>query len=184
MDAPSGRAAGLAVHQGPVAACVIRGAAGRRPTKQGRSFGTMRQDLAALRAWLLEAGVGHVGMEGTGVCWRPVHAAPEDACTRIVGGAAHMPTLPGHKTDLRAAEWIAEPVRHGLVRASLVPPPEVRGLRELVRHRKALLGSLAAERNRTLKLLASAGITLAGVIEPRVRGLGPADAARPGRGQP
>jgi len=79
MDALIERAAGLDVHQGSVVACIILGAAGRRPTKEVRRFGTMRQDLAALRAWLLEKGVTHVGMEGTGVYWQPVYAALEDA---------------------------------------------------------------------------------------------------------
>ena len=124
----------------------------------------MRQDLAALRAWLLELGVTHVGMEGTGVYWQPVHAALEGAFTLIVGNASHMRNVPGRKTDVKDAEWIADLVRHGLVRASFVPPPEVRVLRDLVRHRKALVGTLAAERNRTLKLLESAGIKLAGVM--------------------
>jgi len=164
MDALIERAAGLDVHQGSVVACIILGAAGRRPTKEVRRFGTMRQDLAALRAWLLEKGVTHVGMEGTGVYWQPVYAALEAAFTLIVGNAAHMRNVPGRKTDVKDAEWIADLVRHGLVRASFVPPPEVRVLRELIRHRKALVGTLAAERNRTLKLLESAGIKLAGVM--------------------
>ena len=110
------------------------------------------------------ARITHVGMEGTGVHWQPVHAALEDAFTVIVGNAAHMRNAPGRKTDAKDAEWTAELVRHGLVRASFVPPPEVRALRELVRHRKALVGNLAAERNRTLRLLESAGIKLAGVM--------------------
>ena len=164
MEAIIERAAGLDVHQGSVVACVILGATERRPTREVRSFGTMRQDLAALRAWLLERGVTHVGMEGTGVYWQPVHAALGGALTVIVGNAAHMRTVPGRKTDVRDAEWIAELVRHGLVRASFVPPPPVRVLRELVRHRKALVGTMAAERNRTLKLLESAGVKLAGVM--------------------
>jgi len=152
------------VHQGSVVACIILSAAGRRPSKEVRSFGTMRQDLAALRAWLLEKGVTHVGMEGTGVYWQPVHAALEGDFTVIVGNAPHMRNVPGRKTDVKDAEWIADLVRHGLVRASFVPPPGVRVLRDLVRHRKALVGTLAAERNRTLKLLGSAGIKLAGVM--------------------
>jgi transposase len=164
MEAIVERAAGLDVHQGSVVACVILGAPGHRPTKEVRSFGTMRQDLAALRAWLLERGVTHVGMEGTGVYWQPVHAALEGAFTLIVGNAHHIKAVPGRKTDVKDAEWIAELVRHRLVRASFVPPPEVRVLRELVRHRKALVGTLAAERNRTLKLLEGAGIKLAGVM--------------------
>ncbi len=164
MDALIERAAGLDVHQGSVVACIILGVAGRRPIKEVRSFGTMRQDLAALRAWLLENGVTHVGMEGTGVYWQPVHAALEGDCTVIVGNASHMRNVPGRKTDVKDAEWIADLVRHGLVRASFVPPPAIRVLRELVRHRKALAGTMAAERNRTLKLLESAGIKLAGVM--------------------
>ena len=164
MDALIERAAGLDVHQSSVVACIILGAAGRRPSKEVRSFGTMRQDLAVLRAWLLENGVTHVGMEGTGVYWQPVHAALEGDLTVIVGNASHMRNVPGRKTDVKDAEWIADLVRHGLVRASFVPPPEVRVLRELVRHRKALAGTMAAERNRTLKLLESAGIKLAGVM--------------------
>ena len=164
MEAIIERAAGLDVHQGSVVACVILGAAGRRIRKEVRTFGTMRQDLAALRGWLLEAGVTHVGMEGTGVYWQPVHAALEGAFTLIVGNASHMRNVPGRKTDVKDAEWIADLVRHGLVRASFVPPPEVRVLRALVRHRKALVGTLVAERNRTLKLLESAGIKLAGVM--------------------
>jgi len=164
MEAIIERAAGLDVHQGSVVACVILAAAGRRPIKEVRSFGTMRQDLAALRAWLLEKGVTHVGMEGTGVYWQPVHAALEGDFTVIVGNASHMRNVPGRKTDVKDAEWIADLVRHGLVRASFVPPPDVRVLRDLVRHRKALVGTLAAERNRTLKLLESAGIKLVGVM--------------------
>ena len=164
MEAIIERAAGLDVHQGSVVACVILSAAGRRPSKEVRSFGTMRQDLAALRAWLLEKGVTHVGMEGTGVYWQPVHAALERDFTVIVGNASHMRNVPGRKTDVKDAEWIADLVRHGLVRASFVPPPDVRVLRGLVRHRKALVGTMAAGRNRTLKLLESAGIKLAGVM--------------------
>jgi transposase len=164
MEALIERVAGLDVHQGSVVACIIIGAAGRRPAKEVRSFGAMRQDLAALRAWLLERGVTHVGMEATGVYWRPVHAALEGAFTVIVGNASRMRNVPGRKTDVKDAEWIADLIRHGLVRASFVPPPEVRVLRDLVRHRKALVGTLAAERNRTIKLLESAGIKLAGVM--------------------
>jgi len=82
----------------------------------------------------------------------------------MVGNASHMRNVPGRKTDVKDAEWIADLVRHGLVRPSFVPPPEVRVLRERVGHRKALVGTMAAERNRTLKLLEGAGIKLAGVM--------------------
>lgn len=164
MEAIVERAAGLDVHQGSVVACVIVGAAGRRASRETRTFGTMKRDLAGLRDWLLEMGVTHVGMEATGIYWHPVHAALEDAFTVIVGNASHMRNVPGRKTDVKDAEWIADLVRHGLVRASFVPAPEVRVLRELIRHRKAVVGTLASERNRTLQLLESANIKLASVM--------------------
>jgi transposase len=164
MEAIIERAAGLDVHQGSVVACVIIGVAGRRTSRETRTFGTMRRDLRALRDWLLEMGVTHVGMEATGIYWHPVHAALEGAFTVIVGNASHMRNVPGRKTDVKDAEWIADLVRHGLVRASFVPAPEIRVLRELIRHRKAVTGNLASERNRTLQLLESANIKLASVM--------------------
>ena len=114
MEAIIKCAAGLDVHQGSVVACVILGAAGRRPSREVRSFGAMRKDLAALREWLLEKGVTHVGMEGTGIYWQPVHAALEGAFSLIVGNASHMRNVPGRKADVKDAEWIADLVRHGL----------------------------------------------------------------------
>jgi transposase len=164
MEAIVERAAGLDVHQGSVVACVIVGVAGHRSSRETRTFGAMKRDLAYLRDWLAEMGVTHVGMEATDVYWQPVYAALEASFTVIVGNASHMRNVPGRKTDVKDAEWIADLVRHGLVRASLVPPPEVRVLRELVRHRKAVAGNLAAERNRALQLLESANLKLAGVM--------------------
>jgi transposase len=153
MEAIIERAAGLDVHQGSVVACVIVGAAGRRAIRETRTFGAMRRDLASLREWLLERGVTHVGMEATGVYRQPVHAALEGVFTVLVGNASHIRNVPGRKTDVKDAEWIADLVRHGLVRASFVPPPEIRALRELIRHRKAVVGTLAAERNRRCSCL-------------------------------
>jgi transposase len=125
MEAIIERVAGLDVHQGSVVASVIVGAVGRRPTRETRTFGAMRQDLAALRDWLREMSVTHVGMEATGVYWQPVHAVLEGAFTVVVGNASHIRNVPGRKTDVKDGEWIADLVRHGLVRASFVPPPEM-----------------------------------------------------------
>ena len=111
-----------------------------------------------------EMGVTHVGMEATGVYWQPVYAALEGGLLVIVGNASHMRNVPGRKTDVKDAEWIADLVRHGLVRASFVPPQEIKVLRELIRHRKTLVDNQASERNRTLQLLESANIKLAGVM--------------------
>jgi transposase len=164
MEAIIERVAGLDVHQGSVVACVVVGVAGRRSSRETRTFGAMKRDLICLRDWLAEMDVTHVGMEATGVYWQPVYAALEASFTVIVGNASHMRNVPGRKTDVKDAEWIADLVRHGLVRASFVPPPDIRVLRELVRHRKAVAGNLAAERNRTLQLLESANIKLEGVM--------------------
>ena len=140
------RCAGLDVHQGSVVACLLTCTDGR-VRKQVRSFGTMARDLEQLRVWLSEAGVTHVGMESTGVYWRPVYAALEDGFELIVGNAWHIRNVPGRKTDLKDAEWIAELVSHGLIRPSFVPPKPLRELRELLRYPRKLVESQAAERN-------------------------------------
>ena len=155
--------AGLDVHQGSVVACVLLGAAGRKPRKEVRTFATATADLVALRDWLKALGVTHVGMESTGVYWKPVYAILEGHFELIVGNAHHIKAVPGRKTDVKDAEWIADLVRHGLVRASFVPPPAIRELRDLVRLRRSLSEGLTTERNRTLKLLETANIKLASV---------------------
>src|SRR5918998_1834453 len=155
--------AGLDVHQASVVCCVLIGAPGRRPRKLLRSFGTTTRELEALLAWLVEHGVTHVGMESTGVYWKPVYAVLEGHFELIVGNAHHIKNVPGRKTDVRDAEWIAQLVRHGLVAKSFVPPPAIRDLRELLRHRRTLIETRTAARNRALKLLEGANIKLAGV---------------------
>jgi transposase len=84
-----------------------------------------------LRDWLQEAGVTHVGMESAGIYWRPVYAVLEGCFELIVGNARHMRNVPGHKTDVKDSEWIADLVRHGLIAKSYVPPRPLRPLREL-----------------------------------------------------
>ena len=152
MEAVLERCAGLDVHQGSVVACVLLGAAGRKPRKEVRTFATATADLVALRDWLKELGVTHVGMESTGVYWKPVYAVLEGRFDLIVGNARHIRNVPGRKTDVKDAEWIADLVRHGLIAKSFVPPPPLRELRELLRYRRKLVESQAAERNRLLKL--------------------------------
>jgi transposase len=116
-----------------------------------------------LRDWLTSLGVTHVGMESTGVYWKPVYAVLEGHFDLIVGNARHIRNVPGRKTDVKDAEWIADLVRHGLVAESFVPPPPLRELRELLRYRRKLVESQAAERNRLLRLLETANIKLASV---------------------
>ena len=157
------RCAGLDVHQASVVACVLIHETGKRATKQIRSFGTMTADLQALRDWLKAHGVTHVGMESTGVYWRPVYAVLEGAFELIVGNARHMKNVPGRKTDIKDAEWIAELVCCGLIRPSFVPPKPLRELRELLRYRRKLVAVQAAERNRLQRLLETANIKLGSV---------------------
>ena len=163
MQAIIERCCGLDVHKETVVACLLIGAPGEQPTKEVRTFGAMTRDLEALRDWLLEAGVTHVGMESTGVYWRPVYAVLEGHFDLIAGNARHIRNVPGRKTDVKDAEWIADLVRHGLIAKSFVPPKPLRELRELLRYRRKLTESQAAERNRLQKLLETANIKLASV---------------------
>ena len=164
MQALIERCCGLDVHQETVVACLMVGAPGVRPSKEVRTFRTVTRDLEALRDWLAAEGVTHVGMESTGVYWRPVYAVLEGHFDLIVGNARHIRNVPGRKTDVKDAEWIADLVRHGLIAKSFVPPRPLRDLRDLLRYRRKLVESQTAERNRLLKLLETANIKLASVM--------------------
>ena len=102
-------------------------------------------------------------MESTGVYWKPVYAILEGALKIVVANAQHVKKVPGRKTDVKDAEWLADLLCHGLLRPSFVPPQPIRELRDLTRYRCKLVQSQAAERNRLLKLLESANIKLASV---------------------
>ena len=157
------RCAGLDVHQATIVACALIHVRGKDPRKELRSFGTMTHELEALRDWLKERGVTHVGMESTGVYWRPVHALLEDHFTVIVGNARHIRNVPGRKTDVKDAEWIATLISCGLIQPSFVPPKPMRELRELLRYRRKLVEARNTECNRLQKLLETAGIKLGSV---------------------
>ena len=163
MDAMVECCAGLDVHQRTVVACVLSGRAGEKPRQQIRTFGTFTHELSALRDWLLSEGCTHVGMESTGVYWMPIYAILEGHFELIVGNAQHIKRVPGRKTDVKDAEWIADLVRHGLIAKSFVPDAGLRELRDLLRYRRKLVESRTGERNRLLKLLEQANIKLASV---------------------
>jgi len=131
--------------------------------KEVRRFGTFTRDLLALREWLKETRCTHVAMESTGVYWKPVYAVLEEDFELTVGNAFHIKNVPGRKTDVLDAEWIADLLRHGLIAKSFVPPKPVRELRDLMRYRGKLVESRAAERNRLLKLLETANIKISSV---------------------
>ena len=163
MEAIIERCCGLDVHKDIVVACVLIGPAEGRARKQIRSYGTTTTQLEELRDWLREVGCSHVGMESTGVYWVPVYTVLEGHFDLIVGNASHMKNVPGRKTDVKDAQWIAELIRCGLVRKSFVPPKWQRALRDLTRYRRKLVEAQASERNRLQRLLETCNVKLASV---------------------
>jgi transposase len=157
------RGCGLDVHQATVVACLLIVLTNGKVQKQVRTFSTTTRELLGLRGWLLSEGCTHVAMESTGVYWMPVYAILEGALEIVVANAQHVKKVPGRKTDVKDAEWIADLLCHGLLRSSFVPPKPIRELRDLTRYRRKLVESRSAERNRLLKLLESANIKLASV---------------------
>jgi transposase len=155
---------GVDVHKASVVACVIAPGAGGAPCKEVRTFGTMTADLLQLVDWLVEAGCTAVAMESTGSYWKPLYNLLEGVVEQVlVVNAAHIKQVPGRKTDVKDAEWIADLLRHGLLRASFIPDRPQRELRELTRYRTSLLRERAAEVNRVQKVLEGANIKLAAV---------------------
>jgi transposase len=163
MDVLYPTCAGLDVHQRTVVACVLAGP-GRRPTRTVETFSTMTADLLRLSDWLTTHGVTHVAMESTGVYWQPIWNVLEGSFTLLLVNAQHIKAGPGRKTDVRDCEWIADLLRHGLVRSSFVPPPAQRALREVTRLRTSRVQMRVAESNRLLKTLERANIKLGGVV--------------------
>jgi transposase len=157
------RGCGLDVHQATVVACLLMVRRDGRVQKQMRTFGTTTRELVGLREWLLSEGCTQVAMESTGVYWKPIYAILEGALEIVVANAQHIKKVPGRKTDVKDAEWIADLLCHGLLRSSFVPPKPIRELRDLMRYRRKLVESQAAERNRLLKVLETANIKLANV---------------------
>lgn len=152
------RCCGLDVHAKTVVACLcIEG------KKQIRTFSTMTEDLLELSDWLLAAGCTHVAIESTGVYWRPVFNLLEANFEVLLVNAHHIKAVPGRKTDVRDCEWICDLLRHGLLKASFIPPLHIRELRELTRHRQTLVRDHAAVANRVQKLIESGNIKLSQV---------------------
>jgi transposase len=154
------RCAGLDVHKKTVVACVLG-----PELRATRTFGTTTSELLDLASWLQERCVIDVAMESTGVYWQPVHNVLEDQGLRpIVVNAQHIKAVPGRKTDVKDAEWIAECMRFGLLRGSFIPERPQRELRELVRHRRSLIQERSQVVNRVEKLLEGANIKLSSVV--------------------
>ena len=163
MEVVYARCCGLDVHKRSVTACLIVPGAGGAPRRELRRFGTMTEDLLELADWLAGAGCTHVALESTGSYWKPVWNLLEDRFELLLVNAAHVKAVPGRKTDVKDAEWLAELLRHGLLRGSFVPDRPQRELRELVRYRTSLVEERAAHVNRLQKVLEGANIKLAAV---------------------
>jgi transposase len=155
--------AGLDVHKETVVACVRRAESKGKVQPQTRTFGTMTTQLLELSDWLAEQGVTHVAMESTGVYWKPIWNLLEDQFQILLVNAQHIKQVPGRKTDVKDAEWIAQLLQHGLLRGSFVPATPQRELRELTRQRRQLIHTKAAVANRIQKVLEDANIKLASV---------------------
>lgn len=155
---------GLDVHRDTVVACLLKGNLGSKPEKEIRTYSTLLPDLEQLKLWLEEEQCRHIAMESTGVYWQPVYTTLESAfngtMVLIVANAKHMKNVPGKKTDIKDAEWIATLLRAGLLQGSFIPSEQVRELRELTRYRKSILKEVTAQKNRIEKYLQGYGFKL------------------------
>ena len=133
------RCGGLDVHQKTVVAGVMLTQPNGKVDKSIRTFATTTEALLALADWLASLQVSHVAMESTGVFWQPIYTVLEDQFEVLLANAQEIKALPGRKTDVRDCEWIADLMRHGLIRPSFIPAKPVRVLRELMRSRKSLV---------------------------------------------
>jgi transposase len=163
MDTLYTACAGLDVHKETVVACVRRLDAHHKVHQQTRTFGTMTSQLLELGDWLTEHGVTQVAMESTGVYWKPIWNLLEDQFQILLVNARHIKQVPGRKTDVKDAEWIAQLLQHGLLRGSFVPATPQRHLRELTRQRRQLIQAKASVANRIQKVLEDANIKLGSV---------------------
>src|SRR5258705_13721390 len=158
------RSCGLDVHKKVIVACLLLLEADGELRREIRKFGTMTEDLLALLDWLQQAGCTHVAMESTGVYWKPIYNILEGHLEVVVVNAQHLKKVPGRKTDVRDAEWLAECFQLGLLKASFIPPAPVRELRDLTRYRTSLIRERARTANRLQKVLEDANIKLAGGV--------------------
>lgn len=169
MEVVYRRCCGLDVHQASVTACVLAFGQGGKREARKKQFGTDRKSLQQLRLWLYACKVERVAMESTGVYWKPVWNVLEGHFPLLLANPRHMKNVPGRKTDQNDAEWIADLLAHGLLRASFVPPREIRDLRDLTRYRVKLMEERNRIHNRVGKVLEDANLKL-GVVASDILG--------------
>jgi transposase len=155
---------GMDVHKRFVVACLLWHSEDEKPHKELRRYTTMTDDLLQCIAWLQAKGCSHVAMESTGVYWKPVFTLMEGLFDVVVVNAQHMKAVPGRKTDSKDAEWIAELLQHGLLKASFIPLRPQRELRDLTRYRLTLSQERTRLVNRLHKLLEEANLKLSSVL--------------------
>lgn len=154
-------AMGLDVHRDIIVACLAKGELGADPEIEIRSFSTLVPEMKKLRDWVLEARCHHIAMESTGIYWQPIYEMLEPCfdgkINILVVNARHMKNVPGRKTDMRDAQWIATLLRAGLLKGSFIPDKTFRELRHLTRYRKSIVHDITAQKNRIDKFLQSSG---------------------------
>lgn len=164
MDVLVERVAGLDVHRDTIVSCIrVPRPTGRGRASETREFASTAKGLERLGEWLAECGVTLVAMEATGVYWKPLFGAFEGVYELVLANAAHMKNVPGRKTDVGDAAWIAQLAEHGLLRSSFVPPRDIRQLRSMTRHRAGLMNERTRVIQRLEKALQDAGIKLTSV---------------------
>ena len=160
MEKVYDKCCGIDVHKKVIVACFKQGS-----KQEIRDFGATTRELLELCDWLKEGGCEMVAMESTASYWKPLYNILESCeLNAMVVNARHMKAVPGRKTDVKDAEWIADLLQHGLLQASFIPDKDQRELRELVRYRKSLVGELNRELNRLQKMLEGANIKISGTI--------------------
>ena len=161
----SKRCLGLDLHKKQITAHLrVQRRSNQEPLGQDLQFGTMPDELQRLRQWIIDQKVEDVVMESTSVYWMHLYELVEDVTRPLVANASHVKKVPGRKTDVSDAQWLAELGAHGLLRPSFVPPKQIRELRSVARYRTRCVAMQTAMRNRTIKLLEMAGIKLSSVV--------------------
>ena len=164
MEMLHARCAGIDVHKKNVKVCLIITEENGKQKKEIRTYSTMTPQLLELHDWLKEQGCSHIAFEATGVYWKPVFNLLEGDFEILVVNAHHMKAVPGRKTDVKDAEWIADLLRHGLLKASFIPSAPQRELRDVTRYRVSLVEERAREVNRLQKTLEDTNLKLGDVV--------------------
>jgi transposase len=164
METLISRCAGMDVHQEQIVVCTMVDLEDGSVETETKTFSTMTRNLFEMLQWLESKEITHIAMESTGVYWKPVYNILEGYFDITLANAQRIKNVPGRKTDVSDAEWIAKLLRHGLIEKSFVPSADIQELRDLTRLRKKWVGNLTAEKNRIQKVLECSNIKLSTVI--------------------